>query len=97
MTRNIANRVDKLENMKNEKDLRGVRQMSNDELIEIIRDGLEEGFSEGINQDLEPKIRAYEAQGKTFSDIKEEEPEWFDQILNRIIEQSKAAEEAEDE
>lgn len=83
----LKNRVNKLENVKNEKDLRGVRQMSNDELIEIIGDGLEEGFSVGINKDMEPKIRAYEAQGKTLKDIAKEEPEWFMDLLGRIVDE----------
>jgi len=83
MTRNLANRVRKLEEKKTIF-ATDPRDMTNEELNWVILDGLEDDFKAGKNKDLEKKIREYEAQGKTFLDIKDEEPEWYWGVIERL-------------
>lgn len=83
MTRNLVNRVRKLEEKKAIFAI-APQEMTKEELIWVIRDGLKNDFNVGKNKDLEKKIREYEAQGKTLSDIEDEEPEWYWGVIERL-------------
>ena len=95
MTRNLVNRVRKLEQ---EKYIISTdpRDMTDEDLIRAIKDGLDEEFHAGKLKDIEHKIKGYEAVGKTFYDLSNEEPEWFDKCMERIIEQFETKEKNED-
>lgn len=85
MTTSLSRRVQSLERIDKWSINKTVKELTNEELSDVIRDLLEEYFEDGKYKDTEETLLKLEAQGKTFYEISMEPSEWFDEVLARII------------
>jgi hypothetical protein len=83
MKTTLTRRIEVLEQHR-ERTASDPKELTDDELLDVIECSLGDIFETGKLQDVEEKLRAYQAQGKTIKDLADEEQEWFMGVLQKM-------------